>query len=116
MDLATKQITPLTSHINWDVSGGELSEDGKWIAFSTNENGWSKLHLLDTATNKEIKLPKLPAGQVGGFSWHKKTGELGMNITSFATLNDVYSLDLKDEETHALGTNRDERLRNKGPA
>ncbi|MGB7208043.1 MAG: prolyl oligopeptidase family serine peptidase [Pyrinomonadaceae bacterium] len=101
MDLATRELTPLTSHINWDVSGFEISEDGKWLAFSTNENGLSKLHILDTATNKEVKLPKLPAGQVGGFSWHKKTGELGMNITSFATLNDVYSLDLKTKKlTH----------------
>ena len=101
MDLATKQITPLTSHINWDVTNGELSEDGRWLAFSTNENGLSKLRVLDTKTNKEIKLPKLPAGQVGGFSWHKRTGELGMNITSFATLTDAYSLDLKTKKiTH----------------
>ncbi|MFN0138614.1 MAG: S9 family peptidase, partial [Pyrinomonadaceae bacterium] len=101
MDLATRNLTPLTSHINWDVSGGELSEDGKWLAFTTNENGWSKLHVLDTATNKEIKLPKLPAGQVGGIRWHKKTGELGMNITSFTSLTDAYSLDLKsDKLTH----------------
>ncbi len=95
MDLATRKITSLTDHINWDVNGGELSEDGKWLAFTTNENGWSKLHILDTATNKEIKLPKLPAGQVGGVRWHKKTGELGLNISSFATLTDAYSLDLK---------------------
>lgn len=95
MDLATRKITSLTDHINWDVNGGEISEDGKWLAFTTNENGWSKLHVLDTATNKEIKLPKLPAGQVGGIRWHKKTGELGLNISSFATLTDAYSLDLK---------------------
>lgn len=95
MDLATRKLTPLTSHINWDVNGGELSEDGRWLAFTINENGWSKLHVLDTKTNKEIRLPKLPAGQVGGIRWHKKTGELGMNISSFATLTDAYSLDLK---------------------
>ena len=95
MDLATRKITPLTAHINWDVNGGQLSEDGKWLAFSTNENGWTKLHVLDTATNKEIKLPKLPSGQIGGIRWHKKTGELGLNISSFATLTDAYSLDLK---------------------
>lgn len=95
MDLATRNMTPLTSHINWDVDGGELSEDGKWLAFTTNENGWSKLHVLDTATNKEIKLPKLPSGQVGGIRWHKKTGELGLNITSFTSLTDAYSVDLR---------------------
>ena len=95
MDLATKAITPLTAHINWDVNGFTLSEDGKLIAFSTNENGFSKLRILDTGTRKEIKLPKLPDGQVGGFNWHKKTGELGFNISSYSSIADVYSLDVK---------------------
>lgn len=95
MDLATKTMTPLSSHINWDVNGFELSDDGKLLAFSTNENGFSTLRILDTATRKEIKLPKLPPGQVGGFNWHRKTGELGFNVTSYQSLSDVYSLDLK---------------------
>jgi dipeptidyl aminopeptidase/acylaminoacyl peptidase len=93
-DLATGKITPLTAHINWDVEGLDLSEDGRWLAFSTNENGRSVLHVLDTTTNTEVRLPKLP-GNVTGVSWHKKTGELGMNISSFASISDVYSLDIK---------------------
>ncbi len=94
VNIATKAATPLTSHINWDVDSFEMSEDGKRIAFITNENGFRILRMLDTATQKEVKLPKLPAGQVGGFDWHKKTGELGFNVTSYQSLNDVYSLDL----------------------
>ncbi len=95
LDLATKKITPLTEHINWDVSGFQLSEDGKMLAFVTNEDGFFKLHVIDTATNKEIKLPKLPSGQIGGVSWHKKTNELGFNVSSYQSILDVYSLDLK---------------------
>ena len=95
MDIASKNITPITGHINWDVDGFEMSDDGKYIAMITNENGFRILRVLDTATRKEVKLPKLPAGQIGGFDWHKKTGELGFNVTSFQSLNDVYSLDLK---------------------
>lgn len=95
MDLATRKMTPLTAHINWDVEGFEISEDGTMIAFSTNEDGVSKLHLMDTKTHKEIKLPKLPAGEVSGFSWHRKTNELGLNIVSYTSLLDVYSLDIK---------------------
>ena len=95
MDLATKKITPLTAHLDWDVDEFELSEDGKLLAFSTNENGFSKLHVLNTDTNKEIVLPKLPPGQIGGFTWHKKTGELGFNVSSYQSIADVYSLDLK---------------------
>lgn len=93
MDLATKKMTPLTSHINWDVGGFEISPNGKMIAFTTNEDGISKLHLLDTATNKERKLSNLPAGQIGGFDWHETTNELAFNVSSFQTIADVYSLD-----------------------
>ncbi len=95
MDLATKKFTPLTSHINWDVDGFELSHDGRQIAFVTNEDGFYKLHLLDTATGKERKLPKLPSGQIGGFSWHKKTNELAFTVRSYQSIADVYSLDTK---------------------
>jgi dipeptidyl aminopeptidase/acylaminoacyl peptidase len=99
MDLATKKVTPLTSHINWDVDDTELSEDGKWLAFSTNENGISMLHVLDTKTNKEIKLPKLPPGQVAGFRWHPATNELGLNMSSYQSIADIYSIDLKTGKT-----------------
>ena len=101
MDLATKKITPLTANINWDVANYSLSDDGKWLAFSTNENGFYKLYVLDAATNKQIKLPKLPAGQIGGFRWHKATNELGFNVSSYSSIADVYSLDLKTNKiTH----------------
>jgi dipeptidyl aminopeptidase/acylaminoacyl peptidase len=94
MDLATKSLTPLTSHIDWDVDNFELSDNGKYIAFATNENGFYKLHVMDTSTRKEAKLPKLPSGQIGGFTWHKNTGELGFNVASYQSIADVYSLDL----------------------
>ena len=95
MDLATRKITPLTSHIDWDVAGHSLSDDGKWLAFATNENGFAKPHVIDTTTNKEINLPKLPPGQIGGVNSHRSTNELGFTVTSYSTLTDVYSLDLK---------------------
>jgi dipeptidyl aminopeptidase/acylaminoacyl peptidase len=95
MDLGSKTITPITGHINWDVAGFDISEDGKYIAMVTNENGFRILRVLDTATRKEIKLPKLPAGQIGGFDWHKKTGELGFNVSSYQSLADAYSIDIK---------------------
>lgn len=94
MDLGTRKITPLSGHINWDVEGFALSDDGTLLAFFTNENGVSVLHVIETATNKEVKLPKLP-GNVGGVNWHKKTNELRIGITSYGSIADIYSLDLK---------------------
>ncbi|MCA1589079.1 MAG: prolyl oligopeptidase family serine peptidase, partial [Acidobacteria bacterium] len=101
MDIATRTIKPLTSHIDWDVDGFELSADGKLLAFTTNEDGITKFHVIETATGKEIKLPALPVGEVGGYSWHRKTNELGMTIISYQSIADVYSLGLKTKKlTH----------------
>src|SRR5215471_7434915 len=52
IDLATMQPAYLTTDIKWDVSQFDISEDGKTLAFTTNEDGISKLYLLDTRDRK----------------------------------------------------------------
>lgn len=95
LTLESGAIKPLTTDIKWDVDEISLSWDGKTIAFTTNEDGRSVLHLWDTAGDTEIPLPKLPAGQVGMLEWHKNNKDLGFTLDSAKTPGDVYSLDLK---------------------
>jgi len=95
IDLATGEHTFLTDHIKWDVDDIELSPDGKTLAFVVNEDGISKLHLLDTETGKEKPTPKLPPGSVGGLSWHKNGKDLGFGLVSARSPADVYSLNLE---------------------
>jgi protease II len=95
VDLATKKHTYLTEHIEWDVDYFQLSWDGKMIAFITNEDGVSVLHLLDTASGKERPAPKLPVGLVGGLEWHRNNRDLGLGIESARNTYDAYSLDVK---------------------
>jgi dipeptidyl aminopeptidase/acylaminoacyl peptidase len=94
LDLSTKQTKVLTSGIPWDVNEFALSWDGRKVAFLTNEDGLSALHLLDTATGKELPVPKLPGGLVGGLLWHKNNRELAFGITSARSPGDCYSLDV----------------------
>jgi dipeptidyl aminopeptidase/acylaminoacyl peptidase len=94
LDLATGKHGYLTSHIPWDVDSYALSPDGKTIAFVTNEDGLSVLHLLDTASGKEKPAPKLPVGLVFGLEWHNNGRDLGLGLTSARSPADVYSLDM----------------------
>ncbi len=114
VDLATSQPTYLTSQIPWDVEDYDLSEDGKHLAFVTNEDGASVLHVLDTATRKEISLPKLPVGLVYGITWHRNNQDLGFTLISARSTADVYSLNLvtnkvdrwTESETGGLNTSQ----------
>jgi protease II len=95
IDLATKRHTYLTDQIKWDVDEFELSPDGKTIAFVTNEDGVGRLHLLDAKSGKEKTAPQLPAGVVGGLSWHENSRDLGFNFNTSRSPADVYSLDVQ---------------------
>ncbi|MEW6160398.1 MAG: S9 family peptidase, partial [Verrucomicrobiota bacterium] len=94
LDLESRQLTPLTTDIRWDVDEFDLSPDGKVLAFVTNENGIGVLHLWDTGQNREIPAPKLPIGVLSGLKWHKNSRDLGFNLSSAKSPADIYSFDL----------------------
>ena len=73
MDLATKKLDFLTADMA-DVDTFDLSLDGRWLAYVSNERGASALHVLDTATRLERPGPKLPLGVVTGLRWHRDGG------------------------------------------
>jgi dipeptidyl aminopeptidase/acylaminoacyl peptidase len=94
MDLTSKETKVLTPEIPWDLDEFALSWDGKRIAFITNEAGLSVLHMLDTGTGKQLPVPKLPVGLVGGLIWHKSGKDLLFGISSASSPGDAYSLDI----------------------
>ena len=94
LDLAGKQMKGLTADIRWDVDEFDLSHDGQRIAFVTNEEGLSALHLLDTATGQELPAPKLPVGVIGSLLWHRNNHDLAFGVTTARSPYDCYSLDV----------------------
>jgi dipeptidyl aminopeptidase/acylaminoacyl peptidase len=92
--LASKQPKVLTTGIQWDVEGFDLTKDGKRIAFVTNEEGVSVLHVMNTASEKQETLPKLPAGVIGSLRWHRNGRDLGFSLTNARGPGDCYSLDV----------------------
>jgi dipeptidyl aminopeptidase/acylaminoacyl peptidase len=95
MDLTTKETKVLTPNISWDVNEFALSYDGKRIAFITNEDGETVLHLLDSATEREVRpSPKLPTGLVSRLRWHRNNRDLAFSIESSRLPGDCFSLDV----------------------
>ena len=98
VDLGSMQHTYLTSDIPWDIDNLELSEDGRTLAFVSNENGSSVLHLMDTATRKQKLAPKLPLGIVSGLRWHKNGHDLAFTMSSARSPSDVYVIDTQSNQ------------------
>ncbi len=98
MNLATGDVTYLTSEIPWDVDGFELSPDGATIALLTNEAGVSKAYLMDTTTRKVTPVQGLPTGVIGSASWHESGQDIAFTVNSAKSTSDVYSLNVKSGE------------------
>lgn len=92
LDIATRQVTPLAGS-EWEVSTFDLSRDGRTIAFTTNEAGFSRLHLLDLATRTARTVSGVPDGVIAGLTWHPDSRHLAFSVNSARSASDVYSLD-----------------------
>jgi len=93
MDLATRKLQVLSGSIPWDVDEFALSDDGTLLGFVANENGFGRLHVLGTATGRELRLPGIPEGLVDGLVWRKGSHELGFSLSSSRAPADAWSLD-----------------------
>jgi dipeptidyl aminopeptidase/acylaminoacyl peptidase len=94
LEIASGKRETLTAGLTWDVEHFDLSPDGKTIAFVTNEDGISVLHLLDVPTGKEAPRPGVPIGVIGGVEWHENGRDLGFTLSSARASRDAYSLDV----------------------
>ena len=95
LDLASRKLTPLSGNFRGDVESFDLSLDGRKLAFISNESGADVLHLMDAASGKELRAPKLPLGVIGGVKWHANSRDLAFNLSSAKSPADAYSLDTK---------------------
>lgn len=93
-DLASDRDRRLSRHIDWDITEFALSPDGTRLAFVANEDGRGTLHLLDTATRREIVLPAVPDGVVFAPDFSADGRRLAFTVNSPVSPSDTWVLDL----------------------
>jgi dipeptidyl aminopeptidase/acylaminoacyl peptidase len=94
-DVAGKAWRPLTRDIPWDVESLELSADGRTLAFTVNQEGYSALYLLDTRTRKHQAVAGLPKGIVSGLHFARRAPVLGFTLATATSTGDVFTYDLR---------------------
>jgi len=87
----------VTADIPWGVSSAAMSHDRRRMAFVTNEDGLSRLYLLDTRTRKYRRVDNIPTGLVFGVKFSPDDSRLGMTLNTPQTPSDAFVLDLGDE-------------------
>jgi dipeptidyl aminopeptidase/acylaminoacyl peptidase len=95
MDPQTRRVTPLTADIQWDVSAFDVSPDGRTVAFVANEEGISRMYLLDAATGRHRAVAGIPVGVIGEVDWHPSGREVGFSLNSARSPTDAYSVDVQ---------------------
>jgi dipeptidyl aminopeptidase/acylaminoacyl peptidase len=93
-DPATGKLEVLSANIPWDVGGFTLADDGKHLAFVSNEDGISKLRVLSLPDHREVRLPALPIGVIGGLSFSPDGKRLALTLNSATSPSDVHVIDL----------------------
>jgi dipeptidyl aminopeptidase/acylaminoacyl peptidase len=93
LNLESGKATVYSGDIPWDVEEFDLADDGALLAFFTNEDGVSKLHIADAGTGAAHPVPELPAGVAGGLAFRPGSHEIGFQISWARSPSDVYSYD-----------------------
>jgi dipeptidyl aminopeptidase/acylaminoacyl peptidase len=90
-DLESGEKENLTGDINADVGGFLFSDDGRHYAFVTNEAGRSELTVRRLRGDRDIAVPDLPAGVIGGLSFSPDSRTIAFSLNAATSPGDVYS-------------------------
>jgi len=87
----------ITADISWNVTGTAISHDRKRLAFTTNEDGRSRVYLLDLKTREYRRVEVIPTGLVYGLTFSPDDRRLAMTLNTTQTPSDTFVLDLDAE-------------------
>ncbi len=96
------RATLLSEDIPYDIDSIELSPDGSTLAFTTNDEGRSTLHLRDTKEWAVKPVPELPPGVMYGLQFDGAGDTVGFTLNRADAPGDAYSFDLAASGTPEL--------------
>ena len=84
----------ISGDIPWNVEEGAISADRKRAVFTTNEDGMTKVYLMDTTTRAYAPVSGLPIGYAGGMLFSPSGDRLAMTLNTPSTPSDTFVLAL----------------------
>jgi dipeptidyl aminopeptidase/acylaminoacyl peptidase len=96
-DPITRESRRVTPEVNWDVEDFDVSSDGRYIAYLLNEDGRSRLNILDTVSHQSLQPAGIPEGRIGNPRFDRPGRRLAMSVDAPTSPRDVYVYDLEHE-------------------
>jgi dipeptidyl aminopeptidase/acylaminoacyl peptidase len=93
-DLDGGHARVLTADTDWDVDQLAIADDGRHLAWTVNEDGIGRLHVLALPDHREIALPPLPAGVLSQLEFDRDGRRLGLVVNGARTPGDVFAIEL----------------------
>jgi dipeptidyl aminopeptidase/acylaminoacyl peptidase len=93
LDLASGSLSRITGHIPWDVTGGAVSEDGRWFVAQVNVDGRDELRVFDALSLKQVGAPAVPPGGIGTMGFHRGLHRMAYSINSSKGPSQLFALD-----------------------
>jgi len=84
----------ISTTIPWDVAEFALSPDGRRGAFTTNEEGISRLYLLDPRKRRYWLVRNMPVGLIYNLHFNPDSRRLAMTLNTAQTPSDVFVMQL----------------------
>lgn len=82
-----------------DVEAVALSADGRFLAYTVNEDGWSRLIVRDLPGQRDVPLGNLPGGVIGDLEWAEDAPRLAIGISGPGLPGDVWVFDASTGQT-----------------
>ena len=95
LDLGSRKLNFFSANLRGDVDDFDLSADRTKIAFVANEEGISKLYLLDVSIRKIRNVPNLPLGVISNVKWHRNGKYLAITLSAAQLPAEAFSLDVE---------------------
>lgn len=98
-DVSSKESSVITKEIIWDVNGVVINKKRTKLLFGVNENGYSKMYLLNTSDNKFSEFKNMPVGIFNGAEFNPvNDNEIALTISTAQTPGDIFTYSITDQQ------------------
>src|ERR1700730_12248077 len=94
-DPVTHQSRSVTPATGWGVEDLDVRSDGRYVAYVVNDDGRSRLMVLDTQAKLELAPAGLPEGRIGNPRFDRSGRKLALSAESALGPRDIYVYDLE---------------------